>query len=201
MSFLFGKFTFLPCQRLLCIVKASMVTVRCFVWTCEKHFPLELYLGRNKRQSVTYYAPREACRGVELTKVFRQKWKNRFHLLKKLVEHVIDDLFGPSTVQLGYFLPLGTIRIESAELAAGVPKQDEKVFALRPADLLQDPRFGFPVHRAGEDAVLHGVQHYVAIRLGYRQFIQSWACSGDKWRVNLSASFCIKDITTRAYFF
>lgn len=106
--------------------------------------------------------------------------KGRFRLLKKFVEHIIDDLLGPSTVQLGYFLPLGTIRIESAELAAGVPKQDEKVFALGPADLLQDPRFGFLVHCAREDAVLHGVQHYVAIRLGYRQFIQSRACSGSE---------------------
>lgn len=83
--------------------------------------------------------------------------KIRFRLLKKLVEHIIDDLFGPSTVQLGYFLPLGTVRIESAKLAAGVPKQDEKVFALGPADLLKDPRFGFSVDCAGEDAVFHGV--------------------------------------------
>lgn len=78
-------------------------------------------------------------------------------LLEKLVEHIIDDLFGPSTVQLGHLLPFGTVRVESTELAAGVPKQDEKVLALGPADLLQYPRFGLPVHRTGEDAVLHSV--------------------------------------------
>lgn len=100
----------------------------------------------------------------------------RVRLLEKLVEHIIDDLLGPSTVQLSYFLPLGTVRIESAELAAGVPKQDEKVLALGPPNLLQDSRLGLPVHRAGKDAVLHGVQHNVAIRLRYRQFIQSRAC-------------------------
>lgn len=57
-------------------------------------------------------------------------------LLEKFVEHVIDDLFGPSTVQFGYFFPFGTVRVESAELAAGISKQDEKVFALGSADLL-----------------------------------------------------------------
>lgn len=84
-------------------------------------------------------------------------------LLEKLVEHIIDDLFGPSTVQLGYFFPFGTIRVESAELAAGVPKQNEEVFALGPTDLLQNSRFGFSVHCTGEDTIFHGVQHYVAI--------------------------------------
>lgn len=44
MSFLLGRLTFLPCHRELCMVKASMVTVKCFVWTWEKHFPPELYL-------------------------------------------------------------------------------------------------------------------------------------------------------------
>jgi hypothetical protein len=44
MSFLLGNATFFPCHKLLWMVKASMVTVRCFVWTCEKHLPPELYL-------------------------------------------------------------------------------------------------------------------------------------------------------------
>lgn len=50
-SRLFGKFTFLPCHKLLCIVKASIVTVRCFVCTCEKHLPPELYLEKNKNKN------------------------------------------------------------------------------------------------------------------------------------------------------
>lgn len=52
MSFLLGKLTFLPCHRELCIVKASMVTVKCFVWTCEKHFPPELYLEISQQQTI-----------------------------------------------------------------------------------------------------------------------------------------------------
>lgn len=84
-------------------------------------------------------------------------------LLEKLVEHIIDDLFGPSTVQFGYFLPFGAVRIESAELAAGIPKQDKEVFAFGPTDFLQNSRFSFPVHCTGEDTIFHSVQHYVAI--------------------------------------
>lgn len=49
MSFLLGRFTFLPCHRELCIVNASIVTVKCFVWICEKHLPPELYL---KQQAI-----------------------------------------------------------------------------------------------------------------------------------------------------
>lgn len=44
MSFLLGRLTFFPCQSELCMVKASIVTVKCFVCICEKHLPPELYL-------------------------------------------------------------------------------------------------------------------------------------------------------------
>lgn len=46
-SRLFGKFTFLPCHRLLWIVNASIVTVKCFVCTWVKHLLPELYLNIN----------------------------------------------------------------------------------------------------------------------------------------------------------
>lgn len=48
MSRLLGIATFLPCHSELCMVNASMVTVKCLVCTCEKHLPPELYLEHER---------------------------------------------------------------------------------------------------------------------------------------------------------
>ena len=47
-SFLLGRLCFFPCQSPAWIVNASIVTVKCLVWTCEKHLPPELYLLEEK---------------------------------------------------------------------------------------------------------------------------------------------------------
>ena len=44
MSLLSGSFARFPSQRLLWMVKASMVTVKCFVWILVNFLPPELYL-------------------------------------------------------------------------------------------------------------------------------------------------------------
>lgn len=59
MSFLLGSCTFLPCHSELCIVNASMVTVRCFVCTCEKHLLPELYLEERRKGLL-----RKVCRFI-----------------------------------------------------------------------------------------------------------------------------------------
>ncbi len=45
MSLLLGSVVFLPSHKLLWMVKASIVTVRCFVWIFANFFPPELYLN------------------------------------------------------------------------------------------------------------------------------------------------------------
>lgn len=74
-------------------------------------------------------------------------------------------------VQLRDLLRVGTVRVERAELAAGVPEQHQEVLALRAGDFFEHPPFGFRVHRAGEHAVLHRVQHDAAIGLRRRLLI------------------------------
>ena len=59
MSFLSGSLAdFLPIQRLLWMVKASMVTVRCLVWILVNFLPPELYLKKESNiLSVTCLGP------------------------------------------------------------------------------------------------------------------------------------------------
>lgn len=84
MSFLLGKLTFLPCHRELCIVKASMVTVKCFVWTCEKHFPPELYLEISQQQTI---------------RLLLNISTNFVYLLKEFIKHDFIHMIRSSTIQ------------------------------------------------------------------------------------------------------
>lgn len=163
MSFLFGKFTFLPCHRLLCIVKASIVTVKCFVCTCEKRFPPELYLEKKTHFDV----------------IFSPTFHNRAsNSLKKFVKHFVRDLLGSCTVQFRDFFPVGAVRVESTKLKAHVPKQNEEMFGFGARDFVQNTLLRFPVDDSREDAVLHRVQHYASIRLCRWLFVQSWTWNG-----------------------
>lgn len=98
----------------------------------------------------------------------------RVNLLEELIEHPIIDVFGSRAVELGDLFRVGAVRVERPELAARVPEQHEEVFALGARDLLEDAPLGLRVHCAREHAVLHRVQHYAAVRLRGRLFVQSW---------------------------
>lgn len=155
-SFLFGRFTFLPCQRLLCIVKASMVTVRCFVWTCEKHFPPELYL-------------KFKCFIKKIVFITKMKMLENFarDLLEKFVEHFIYNLFRSSSVQFTDFISVWAVWIESSKLKACISKEDKEVFTFWSRNCIQHSSFWFVINRSWEYTVFNSIQHYTSIWLCY----------------------------------
>ena len=55
MSLLSGNFAFFPSHNALWIVKASIVTVRLFVWILVNFFPPELYLEYDKQKLIWYF--------------------------------------------------------------------------------------------------------------------------------------------------
>jgi len=137
-----------------------MVTVRCFVCTCEKHLPPELYL---------------------------QEWgSNTFEKSTKLelVEHDFFDLTRPSTIQLGYLVRFGLVAVEGAELAASIAEEYQEVLRLRARNLLQHFLFGLAVNNAGKNTVFNGIQDDSTIRFGRWLFIEfrTCECSTDKVR-------------------
>lgn len=143
MSFLLGNCTRLPCHSELCIVKASIVTVRCFVCTCEKHFPPELYL-KGRQISVSL-------------KILMRIYTTGQDSLEEFIEHDFVDLTRSRAVQLRHLIRLRHVTVEGAELAARIPEEYEKVFGLRACDLLEHFLFGFTVNGAGKNAVLNGI--------------------------------------------
>lgn len=161
MSFLLGKFgTFLPCHNELWIVNASIVTVRCFVWICEKHLPPELYLEANRQTEQHYII--QLVHKITLPR----------HSLEEPVKHVLVHLAGPRAKQLHHLLRLRIVAVQRPELATGVPEQNQKVFRVRPCNLFQHLLLGVPVHHPWEHAVLDRVQDDAPVRLGRRLFIQ-----------------------------
>lgn len=156
MSFLLGKFgAFLPCHNELWIVNASMVTVRCFVWICEKHLPPELYL--QSRESVSH--------------VLRMRWVSP-HLLEEPVEHVLIHLTRSRAVQLHDLLRFRVVAVQRPELTASVAEQHQEVLRLRASDLLQHLLLRVTIDDAREYAVLDRVQDDASIGLGRGLFIQ-----------------------------
>lgn len=95
------------------------------------------------------------------------------YLLEKFIEHIFGNLFRASSVQLRDFVTLGTIRVESSELTAGIPEQNEEVFAIRTCDFFENTSFCLSVDDTGKYTVLYGIQHYATIRLRRWLLIQS----------------------------
>lgn len=93
--------------------------------------------------------------------------------LEKLIEHFIVNLFGTSTVQLGNFILVGAVWVESSELAAGIPEQYQKMFTLGPVDFFKDAPLRLLVHNTGENAIFNRIQHYAAVRFRRGLFVQS----------------------------
>lgn len=82
-------------------------------------------------------------------------------------------MFGSRAVQLGDGVGVGAVAVERPELAASVPEQHQEVFALTASDLLQHTPLGLGVHGPREHAVLNRVQHYTAVGLRRRLFVQT----------------------------
>lgn len=91
--------------------------------------------------------------------------------LEEFVEHPIVDVFRPGAVKLGDLLRVGTVAVQRAELAAGIPEQHQEMLALRARDLFQHASLGLRVYGAGKHAVFDRVQHYTAIGLRGRLFV------------------------------
>lgn len=68
-------------------------------------------------------------------------------VLVQLVDHLLGDALGPGARQLADLLGVGIVAVESPELAAGVPEQDDVVVGITLLQLL----------RAGHEAGRHGV--------------------------------------------
>ena len=139
------------------MVKASIVTVKCLVCTCEKHLPPELYLLNHKAAINQPVSKPNQTKNKKTGSQSRNRCQA--YVLEELVEHVVGYLFGSVAVELEYLLPLGVEGVEGAELALAVAEEDQEVLALVPGDLLEHALLGLPVDDAREDAVLHRVQN------------------------------------------
>lgn len=95
--------------------------------------------------------------------------------LKEFVKHQCIHLTRPGAVQFADLLGLRHVAVESAELAASVPKQYEEVFGLGTGDLLHHLLFGIAIHCAREDTVFDGIQDDAAVRFGCGLFVQFWS--------------------------
>ena len=177
MSFRLGRLGFLPCHNPGWIVKASIVTVKCLVCTCEKHLPPELYLFRHtNKQTHEKKTRRRKTSDDAMTHTHTHtpkhpegpqgssKCTGMDNVLEKLVEHVVGDLLGSVSVEFEYLLPFGVEGVEGAELALAVAEENQEVLALVPGDLLEHALLGLSVDHAREDAVLHRVQNDRAVR-------------------------------------
>lgn len=163
------------------MVNASIVTVICLVWICEKHLLPELYLAeRDKKNgdtqiSVRFTFPRRASADTAtIAGIFAPPSpETGGNLLKELIEHKFIDLTWPGAIQLEHRFVFRPIAVQRTELAASVAEQYEEMFGFAAVDFVEHFLLGVAVHHAREHAIFDGVQDDAAIRLCRRLLVQS----------------------------
>ena len=89
-------------------------------------------------------------------------------ILEELFKHVLHHLLGPRAVDLEDLLCVRVVGVQAAELALGVPEQEQEVGTIERINVFHDAHARVPIDHPGEDDMLDGVHDNCPIGLGRR---------------------------------